>query len=91
MEEVSMMNYSMTNTVRDVIAGAHYNYQHKGERADYISNRMKETFPNINWGVIIYKSDEGYSTFKNSSTNYYYGCKRDGNKIIIIGFSKESK
>ena len=52
---------------------------------------MKETFPNINWGVIIYKSDEGYSTFKNASTSYYYGCKRDGNKIIIIGFSKESK
>ena len=91
MEEISYMNTSMTNSVKNIIAGA-LKYKDKlMDRTNYISDCLKDSFSDLNWCVIIYEDNHGYGSFKNAKTSYYYCGRINGSTIIVIGFKKTNK
>ena len=87
-EETTNMEDSMEKEVRDIILGAYQYKNEKADRANYISDRLKETFPSINWAVFIYDSGYGHGCLKNCTTSYYYHNIINNSYNIILGWKK---
>lgn len=86
--EKQYMDNSMHNQVKNIVGSA-YKYENNiCDRTEYISKNLKESFPSINWCVIIFDKNHGYFDFSGATTSYYFRNVIDGLYNIVIGFKE---